>query len=312
MTPRPDPRSLRLGVGLAFGTALISGVAVYLNSFGVKQVPDAAVYTTLKNGIAAFILLGGLMLLPAARAEVRALRARDWRGLLLIGVIGGSIPFVLFFTGLAQASAPSAAFIHKTLFIWVALMAVPLLSERLGWVQIAALGLLLGGQVLVSPPNGIAWGTGETLIATATLLWSVEVIVAKRLLGQRSAAVLAVARMGIGLVLLSGYLVVTGKAGAVAAVTAEGWMWIVVTGVVLAGYVATWYSALKRAPATVVASVLVLAAPITGVLQSLTKGAAPDPAVVGGYALIAVAAIAVAIVATRTETRRRAAATASA
>jgi hypothetical protein len=28
--------------------------------------------------------------------------------------------FLLFFSGLAMASAPTAAFIHKTMFIWVA------------------------------------------------------------------------------------------------------------------------------------------------------------------------------------------------
>ena len=60
------------------------------------------------------------------------------------------MPFILFFTGLAQASAPSAAFIHKTLFVWVALLAVPFLGERLGWLQLAALGVLLAGQALVA------------------------------------------------------------------------------------------------------------------------------------------------------------------
>ena len=52
------------------------------------------------------------------------------------------IAFLLFFSGLAMASAPTAAFIHKTMFIWVALMAVPFLGERLGLVPVAALGAL--------------------------------------------------------------------------------------------------------------------------------------------------------------------------
>jgi hypothetical protein len=29
-------------------------------------------------------------------------------------VIGGGVPFILFFVGLSEASAPSAAFIQKT------------------------------------------------------------------------------------------------------------------------------------------------------------------------------------------------------
>jgi drug/metabolite transporter (DMT)-like permease len=313
MSLRPDIcRMPTVGVGLALTTALISGVAVHLNAFGVRQVPDAAVYTTLKNGVAAVILLAALLALPAARAEIRALRPRDWGGLLTLGLIGGSIPFLLFFGGLAQASAPSAAFIHKTLFVWVALLAVPLLSERLGWLPIAALGALLAGQALVTPPSGIAWGTGETMIAAATLLWSVEVIVARRLLAARSATVVAAGRMGLGLVFLAGYLVVTGRAALVASLGAEAWTWVLVTGVLLAGYVGTWYAALRHAPATVVTSVLVLAAPITGALQAASRGSMPDPTVLAGYGLIAISVLAVARLAGRASRVRAVAATAAA
>ena len=37
---------LKKGTYLAVATALISGVSVYINSFGVKQVPDPFVFTT--------------------------------------------------------------------------------------------------------------------------------------------------------------------------------------------------------------------------------------------------------------------------
>ena len=47
------PLTTGWGVALAFGVAFISGVSVFINSYAVKQVPDAAVYTTLKNGVAA-------------------------------------------------------------------------------------------------------------------------------------------------------------------------------------------------------------------------------------------------------------------
>ena len=112
----------------------------------------------------------------------------------MIGVIGGSLPFLLFFGGLAQASAPSAAFIHKTLFIWVAILAVPLLGERLGLVQLGALAVLLVGQAMILTPAGVAWGMGETMIAAATLLWAGETIVARRVLRTVPAAVVGAAR----------------------------------------------------------------------------------------------------------------------
>src|SRR5262249_10561776 len=136
------PAGVEWGIVLAVGAALISGLAIFLNAFAVKQVPDAAVYTTLKNGVAAAVLVG-VALISGRAGDVRAIPGRRWIPILTVGFVGGSIPFILFFTGLAQASAPSAAFIQKTLFVWVALLAVVFLGERLGLASIAALVVLL-------------------------------------------------------------------------------------------------------------------------------------------------------------------------
>ncbi len=302
------PRSLgsrQRGVLLALGTAAISGVAVYLNAFGLKLVPDAAVYTTAKNGVAAIILVA-LALAVGAGREARALDGQRRVGLLAIAVIGGSIPFILFFSGLAMATAPTAAFIHKTLFIWVAIMAVPLLGERIGMIQVAALGVLLLGQAMVAPPTGIGWGTGETLIAAATLLWSVEVVVAKRLLVGVSAPLLGAARMGLGVLLLVAYLAITGRLGGLAAITGEAWLWILVTGGLLAGYVATWFAALRQTEATTVTGILVVAAVVTGALSAVSKGSAPDAGVVAGYVLIVSAVVLVGLMSTGLMDRFRA------
>ncbi|MGZ8783727.1 MAG: hypothetical protein ACXWZB_09555, partial [Gaiellaceae bacterium] len=45
-----------LGVMLAFVTACVSGVAVYVNSKGVSRFDDATVYTTAKNAVAGALL----------------------------------------------------------------------------------------------------------------------------------------------------------------------------------------------------------------------------------------------------------------
>jgi drug/metabolite transporter (DMT)-like permease len=255
------------------------------------------VYTTLKNGVAAMLLIG-LAALVTPRAEVRSIGHRSWLWLVVIGIVGGSIPFLLFFGGLAVASAPTAAFIHKTLFIWVAVMAVPLLGERLGWYPIAAMGVLLVGQALVAPPTGVAWGTGETMIAIATLFWAAEVVIARRLLlGTVSSPLLGAARLGIGLMVLVGYLAITGRLSMIGNLTATQWAWAVGTGALLAGYVATWFAALQRAPASVVASVLVVAAPITAVLQSAANGTTPTWAVLIGQALITTGVAVIALLA---------------
>jgi drug/metabolite transporter (DMT)-like permease len=279
------PATLRWGVLLAIGTALISGLSIFVNGFAVKQLPDPAVYTTLKNGVAAIMLMG-LMAVSVRPAALMAIPRRSWGWLAVIGIIGGSVPFLLFFTGLAQASAPSAAFIQKTLFIWVAFLAVPLLGERLGLAQIGALVVLLAGQALILMPAGIRWGSGETLIAAATLLWAIETIVARRVLKTVPAAVVGAARLGIGMGVLVGYLAVTGKLGAVAALGGEQWRWVILTGLLLTGYVTTWFAALKRAPASLVTAILVLGAPVTAAFQAIGTGAVPAMPVLVGQVLV--------------------------
>jgi drug/metabolite transporter (DMT)-like permease len=306
--PLAIPVSVGWGIVLAVGAALISGLAIYLNAFAVKQLPDAALYTTLKNAVAAFVLLGAAVGLGAAR-EVRSLDRRSWVGVVLVGVIGGSIPFILFFSGLAMASAPSAAFIQKTLFVWVAILAVPFLGERLGLASIAGLAVLLVGQALVLPPAGLRWGTGETLILAATGLWALETILVKRLLASIPSTVMAALRMGVGLVVLVGFVALTGKLDVIGRLDVGQCAWIALTGVLLAGYVTTWFAALERAPASVVASVLVLGAVLTGALSAASKGSLPSATVVGGYVLIVAAAgliVAVATLAARRSAPNRA------
>jgi drug/metabolite transporter (DMT)-like permease len=278
----------RAGIALAACTAVVSGVSIFVNSYAVKQIADAALFTTLKNGVAAAVLLA-VALTIVRRADLRRVERRDWLGVGAVGVVGGGVAFLLFFTGLALASAPSAAFIHKTLFVWVALLAVPFLGERLGLVQIGALVALLAAQLLIAPPAGVKWGVGETMIALATLLWAVETVVAKRLLVRVPVGVLAVGRLAVGLIVLAGYLALTGRLSQLGGLTAVQWIWAIGTGVLLAGYVASWFSALSRAPATVVTAVLVIGAPITAVLAGMAGGVVPTSGQLAGYGVLLLA-----------------------
>lgn len=261
----------RTSQGLAFagGTAVISGVAVAVNADGVRAFGDATAYTTAKNLVAAVLLgLAALAVVRRDSAVRRPTSTAGWWRLVAIGLVGGSVPFVLFFEGLARATASDAAFLHKTLVVWVALLAVPLLGERLGPLQAGAVALLLGGQlVLVGGLPQLALGSGELMILGATLLWSVEVIVAKRLLADVSPLTVGLARMGLGTVVLVVWTVATRGAGVLTGMDATQLGWALLTGAILAAYVATWLAALSRAPAVDVTAVLVAAAVMTALLD---------------------------------------------
>jgi drug/metabolite transporter (DMT)-like permease len=260
---------------------VISGFSVFVNSAGVKAFDDATVYTTVKNLVAALVLL--TLVAMGSRAGARSTRltrptgGRQWLALATIGIIGGSVPFVLFFEGLARASSPQAAFVHKTLLVWVALLAVPLLGERLQWGHWLAIGLLVVGQLGLSGGVPSSFGTPGLLVLAATLLWSVEVVVAKRLLSGVSSWTVAVARMGCGTVVLLAWLAARGQLSVLTVLTTQQLAWALVTGVLLAGYVGTWFAALARAQAVDVTAVLVLAVPVTAALDAVVNGAPLAP-----------------------------------
>ena len=278
------------GVGLAFVTALVSGVSIYVNGRAVKHFGDATVYTTAKNAVAGLLLLA-LALVPVGPRLVAPFGRRQSAGLVVIAVVGGSVPFVLFFEGLARAHATQAAFIQKTLVVWVALLAVPILRERFRVPHALAIVLLIAGQAwLVGRPGTVVFGTGEAMILAATLLWAVEVVLAKRLLGSIPARTLGAARMALGTVLLFGWLAVSHKLDALARLDAGQWRWALATGLLLTAYVGTWFAALARAQAVDVTAVLVFGAFVTALLAGAVDGtsfsAVGAVLVVAGSALV--------------------------
>lgn len=319
------------GVALSLAAAVISGFAVFTNGYGVQAFGDPAVYTTAKNLVATVVLTVMLLAVAGRRRQARPGPSRDahggaepgragpgqggvftrphgwkqWAGLVMVAVIGGSVPFVLFFRGLAEVSSPNAAFIQKTLVVWVALLALPLLRERIGPLHVVAIALLVAGQaVLGGGVAGIGASTGTAMIFAATLLWSAETIVAKRLLASLSPLTVGTARMGFGVVLLACYVLATTRWSEFAAIGPRQWSWAAATGLILAAYVAVWLAALARARAIDVTAILVLGAVITAALQAAAGGLAGAPL---GLALVT-AGCALAILLALRKPRRAAAA----
>lgn len=274
----------RKGILLASATAVISGFAVFINGYGVRawaDVADATTYTTAKNLIAALLIgtVAGLFSWKKAPARPSVPLARRQRWMLAaIAVVGGSVPFVLFFEGLAVANSAQAAFLHKTLIIWVGILAIAFLRERIGWLQVAAIGLLAWGQVgILGSVETFTFGRGELMVLSATLMWAIEVIVAKKVLRGVTSSTVGLARMAGGSVVLVLWAIARGLSVEWAALTGGHLTWILVTGTFLAGYVLTWFAALARAPAVDVTAVLVAGAVITALLQTTISGAAlPD------------------------------------
>ena len=280
------PGTARVGLGLAAAAAGISGVSVFINGQIVGSFADPVALAAVRNGLVGLALVVWLGL-PTLFGQVHALDARQRIGLVVIGVIGGGVPFILFFSGLAATGGPGAAVIQKSMFLWVAVLAVPLLGERIGVLQLGALGALAVGSALAGPMPAAGVGPAAALILVATALWAVEVVVARRLLAGVGVRLAAAARMSIGAVVIATWLVLNGRGTAMAAFGAAQWPWVALTGLLLLGYVTTWYGALSRATATSVSAILVGGAVVTAALGALRSGSLPAAPVIAGLLLIA-------------------------
>lgn len=325
---RPMP-----GVLVAGLTAVVSGVSVFVNGYGVRAGASPALYTTAKN-LVAFVVLGlvaaaGLVrrrrresgpatrfvTVTASGANPGESRGRSapprgrWisrLGLAYVAVVGGGLAFVLFFNGLAQSEPAPAAFWRDTLVVWVALLAGLVLRERVRWWNVTAIVLVVAGEIVVTGGVGrLGAERGEWDVLASSVLWALEVVVARRLLVERSPATLALVRMGGGGATLIAYLAASGALSGLWSMTADQVHWALWTGLLLGAYVATWMTALARARALDVTSVLAASALLTWLLQWLAGTVTPATSALG-FVLIVAGAVLVAVAAARGGRARRA------
>lgn len=257
---------MKKGIQLAILTALISGFAIFASKFFVASM-NPVLFTTLKNLLVAIVL--SVIVSLSHKKTLSKLSNKQWKQLVLIGVIGGSIPFALFFTGLSKITAIEGALIHKTLFIWVAIMSIFFLKEKINRYQIAGYILVTAGVLLFGGISYKSLGIGHLMIVLATLFWSVEYIIAKKALKTIPSMVVSWARMFFGVLIL---LVITAFQGSFSQITSFDTTQIlaVLSGsVFLLGYVLTWYSALAQSRASAVSLVLATSPIITGILSAV-------------------------------------------
>ena len=293
-----NARSPLLGMGLVlvFLTALISGVSTFVNAYAVAGTSSDA-FVTVRNLVVALAFVP-VALVASRYLRAPALRRVDWGRLVLIGLIGGAIPFLLFFHGLELAAkaggAVTASFAYRTLFLFATVFGLLYLSEKFHWRVVLAAALLLGGNILLLSWTAPIWTDGTAYVFAATVLWALEYTISKRALRDLPSATVALGRMGFGAVFLVGYLSLTMQWGAVGAFSGTDWAWVGISAALLVAFVATWYPGLKRVDLGVGASVLVLGFPITWVLGLLVGTSTFTPGEALG-AFVVVAGVAVAV-----------------
>ena len=251
-------RKETLGTLLVICTAVISGFAIPVNKFLIIDL-DPTVFTATR---AIFIGIGFFILISFQnKFDYRKFKKVPWKYLLTIGFIGGGLAFLFWFSGIKLTTSGRAAFLHKTLSIYVMILAFLFLKEKIVKKQVYALILMIFGTVMlysakITPDVSL----GDILCIIATFLWGVENIIAKSIMKNgESNFIVSFARMFFGAIFLFGSILLLGKFDQVLILTYEQVGKLLISTFILFGYVLTWYWGIKLINVSKAAPLLLLA-----------------------------------------------------
>lgn len=271
----------RAALAAAFATILVWSSSYSAARVGVRHF-DPIVFSGLRTVVAAVVLL--LIAIPL-RIGLPA-RGDRWR-VLSVGFVGVTVYLSLLNTGLEVVESASAAVLIALAPIFVALMSMRFIGERLtrwGWI---GLGGAFLGVVLVSAGQGtgIRFGVPGLLIVLAAIAHAAYNVLAKPLASkyhpvQVVSWVFWSAAVAFVPVLLRerAYLFIA---------PAEGYVSAVYLGLFAStlGFI-LWTYALAGAPASVVASALYTTPPLSALIGWIWLDERPSLSVVVGGAVI--------------------------
>jgi drug/metabolite transporter (DMT)-like permease len=267
-------------------TAIISGFSIFINKFGVGIFKSSEIYTFLRVSLVALIL--GSILLIFDSKKIKSIKKIEWILLALIGLVGGSIPFLLFFKGLKITSSAEGSFIHKTMFLWVAILATLFLKEKIDRKFLFGALILLFANALLLKKFSFFPDRGDLLILIATIFWAIENTLSKYLLSASNldGKTVAFGRMFFGSIFILIYLIFTNQASQIFVLNSKQVIWVLITGTILLFYVLTWYSGLKYIPVSKATAILLLGSPVTTALNLISGAKIPSQEMISGILVL--------------------------
>ncbi len=261
------------GAILAILTAIISGISIPLNKLFIVNL-NPTVFTAVRA-----IIIGTIFLIIVSFQsgfDYKKFKHVPWKYLIAVGVIGGALAFLLYFTGLQLTQASTAAFLHDGgLPIFTTLLAFIFLKEtinrKMAYIMCAMIvGIIILYASQVNPSS--LWSNpqlGDILIIISVVLWAIEYVIAKKAmsLGETN-FVISFARMFFGGIILFGFVLLFGQLGTLLTLSMQEWINIFISTALLFGYVLFWYWSVRIINVSK-ASAMFLLAPVISLIASI-------------------------------------------
>ena len=275
------------GTILALLTAVISGVSIPLNKIFVVNL-DPLVFTSIRS-----LIIGAVFLVITRFRREHIDKKINIKYLALIAIIGGAFAFLLFFDGLKLTTSGRAAFLHKTMPLYIIVLAFLFLKEKITKKYLYYILLMLIGTAAIyysdiaSDPLWFNPSLGDLLIMGATFLWAIENILAKKVMIKESNFIVSFVRMFFGGVILLSIVLVLGKIEILMNLNSQQLINIGISTLVLFGYVLFWYWSLKFINVSK-ASIILLLSPVVSFLigASFLSEPAPYTQIIGSVLIL--------------------------
>jgi drug/metabolite transporter (DMT)-like permease len=250
------------GIGYLFLTGILWGINWPVTKFILTELPPLST-----RAIAGIVGAAITLAVAAVRQETLLPPAGQWPRLLIAAGLNFTAWMGLTTVSLLWLRASETVIIAYTLPIWAALLARPLLGERLTATRFLGMLLGLGGVALLlaAEPQAQSWMKlpGVALALAGSMLFALGAVLSKRAPLMMPPVAAVSWQIGLGSVpLLLGMLFEQPRFGAL---DAAGGLALAGSGALAlgAGYL-TWFAALRRLPASLV-TIGSLLVPVVGV-----------------------------------------------
>jgi drug/metabolite transporter (DMT)-like permease len=213
----------------------------------------------------------------SARRQFALPKRNEWLYFALLGFLGITFHQWLQSTALTTSRASTTAWIVATTPVFMALLGLLILKERLTWLQAAGILLAGLGVILVVSNGNLAslelgrFGEpGDILVLISAFNWAVFSALSRRGLKSHPAARMMFYVMTFGW-LFTGVLFFAGRAPhEITQLSIDGWLGVSFLGIFCSGlaYIA-WYDALQALPAAQLGAFLYLEPPVAVVVAAL-------------------------------------------
>lgn len=256
----------------ALFAVIVWGASFVATKVSLQYVtPGTVVWLRFSMGV---IILG---LAVALSRQFSLPRGKDWGYFAVLGFLGITFHQWLQSTGLVTAQATTTGWIIASTPIFMALLGLIILKERLIWYQVAGIILAAFGVLLVVTKGDLAavtsgkFGTsGDILVLISAPNWAVFSALSRSGLKKHPSTLMMFYVMSFGWFFTSILFFATSGIGQIPLIPWDGWIAITFLGVFCSGIAYIfWYDALQVLPVAQTGAFLYLEPVITVIVAAL-------------------------------------------